>query len=74
MNILARTGYCNRQRKSVKAHLGLLDVLVVVLSQVMHDEVGDLAIVLVRQPQLLLGSGSVSLTLGFSLKKIKKYR
>ena len=58
----------------IESHLRLLDVLVVIFPQVVHDEVGDLAIVFVRQPQLLLGSGSVSLTLSFSLKKIKKYR
>jgi hypothetical protein len=37
-------------------HLRFLDVFVVVPAQVVDDQVGYLAVVLVRQPQLLLGA------------------
>ena len=53
----------------IESHLRLLDVLVVIFPQVVHDEVGDLAIVFVRQPQLLLGRGGVALTFSLSLEK-----
>jgi len=46
--------------------LGLLDVLVVVLPQVVDDEVGDLAVVFVRKSELLLGGGG--LAVGFGLE------
>jgi hypothetical protein len=44
-----------------RANLGLLDVFVVVPAKVVDNQVGDLAVVLVRQPQLLLGRAAVLL-------------